>query len=275
MTHTATMPRVGQALSGVILLGIAVAAGIKGLMINVTYGSETGAGLVFGLADLAEMIIPIVAGVIGWSLQLRATAVICVAVSLFCATQYYSAHNGQHHAEQQHGASVYNDTGARITELQTQIASLDAQAASEAKNKGCGKQCKFFTERALSARQELAEARTARANAKPVEVAETGGVTSAIMMAAGIVILKALAWLSVPAMTLLGQAMKKTTSSQNEHVVVVAKKPRKRRAKKAKKPDWTKLETYAAPTPKAPKKLDGRTREARALKKMAVTAAND
>ncbi len=120
---------------------------------------------------------------------------------------------------------------------------------------------------ASDAAQKVQEARSARAVAKPVEVAADAGRTSTIKAGLFLVLIEALIWLSVPAMTLLGQAMKKQAPADPAPVVV--KKARKRKAKTVKK-DWTQPAAYSIP----PKKLDGRTREARSIKKMALRAAN-
>src|SRR5262245_26961110 len=85
------LPRWGQWATGGVMLAASLTAGGTGLVLNVSYGLETGlaAGLIYGLADFGKIIIPVVAAAIGWSRHLRITAAVCVAVSLWCATNYY------------------------------------------------------------------------------------------------------------------------------------------------------------------------------------------
>ncbi len=270
--HNATkLNRIGQWAFGSIALSLAVTAGAVGLTLNVAHGLKTGlaVGVIFGLADASKILIPIIGGAIGWTHQLRITAAICVAVSLWAATSYYADKHGAEHANQQHGASVYHDAEARIAELQAHAASLASLAALEGKKGGCGPNCRDLMKQASDAAQKVQEARSARAQTKPVEVAANAERNSAIETGLFLALVEVLTWFSVPAMAMLGQAMKKQAPAEPAPVVVKVRKPRKR--KPARK-DWTKLETYAAPPVK---KLDGRTREARALKKMAATVAND
>lgn len=224
------LPRWGQALSGAILLGIAVTAGVTGLTLNVSHGLQTGVatGLMFGLADVGKIVIPIVAGVIGWSRQLRLTAVICVAVSLWCAVNFYAGRQGQHHADQTHSAATYADAEARIAEMQAHAASLASLATLEGKKGGCGPNCRDLMTKATEAAQKVQEARAARATMKPVEVAANSDIKATIETGLFLALIEVLVWLSVPAMTLLGQAMRPTCKeSLQVPVVKKSRKPRK------------------------------------------------
>jgi hypothetical protein len=170
--------------AGLALLAIALAAGTLGLVLNVAHGLEAGlaAGIAFGLADGAKVLIPLTAGMIGWSRQMKITAAVCVTVSLWSAVNVYLDGAGSAFLAKSQGAEAYEAQARAITELEAEMARLTALAAAEAKNKGCGKNCKAVNDQAAAVRQQLAEARTARANAKPVEVS---GLAGLIAMASG------------------------------------------------------------------------------------------
>jgi hypothetical protein len=162
--------------AGLALLAIALAAGTLGLVLNVAHGLEA------GLADGAKVLIPLTAGMIGWSRQMKITAAVCVAVSLWSAVNVYLDGAGSAFLAKSQGAEAYEAQAKAITELEAEMARLTALAAAEVKNKGCGKNCKAVNDQAAAVRQQLAEARTARANAKPVEVS---GLAGLIAMASG------------------------------------------------------------------------------------------
>ncbi len=65
--------RWGKRLAGAALLAVAVIAGLTGMKLNISHGLEISkeAGLIFGLADMAKIILPIICGIIGWNLQTR------------------------------------------------------------------------------------------------------------------------------------------------------------------------------------------------------------
>lgn len=262
--NTTTIPRWGQWATGGTMLAVALTAGTLGLVLNVSHGLEAGlaAGIAFGLADVGKIIIPIVAGVIGWSTQMRATAVICVLVSVFCAVNYYADHSGRDLIAKQHGETVYADKAKAIAELEAEASRLSALAAEEAKRGGCKQNCRALMVQASEARQRLDTARTLRADAKPVEasglavmvsmasgakadnvVRSIGAVTAALFLA----LIELLVWLSVPAMRLLSQAAKKSEPVVEQ--VAVKKPAAKRKKAAARKPkskkDWTKLDAYA------------------------------
>lgn len=229
---TNKLNKLGQWTCGSAMLAVAVTAGTVGLLLNVSHGLQTGiaVGVLFGLADVSKILIPIIGGAIGWSRQLRITAAICVAASLFCAIQYYLGSNGQHRAEQQHGAIVYAERAKRIAELEKSVADLDAYAAVEARKGGCGSNCRALTVQAAETRQRLDTTRNERAEAKPVEIIANAGLTSVVQTGLFLVLIEALVWLSVPAMALLGQAMKKQAPVEAAKVVKEARKSRKARA---------------------------------------------
>lgn len=225
MMKSKALPIWAQWASGGALLLIALTAGATGLVLNVAHGLDAGpaAGLTFGLADLAKVVIPICAGVVGWSKQMRITAAICVAVSLWSAVNVYFDAAGGDLLAKQHGATVYAERAKRIVELEKSVADLDAYAAAEARKGGCGPNCRALTAQAAEARRRLDAARNERAEAKPVELSDlaaaiaiaTGRGAEGIAWGIGAVkallflaLLEGLVWLSVPAMQLLGEATK-------------------------------------------------------------------
>ena len=208
---------------GVSLLTIALAAGTLGLILNVSHGLEAGlaAGIAFGLADGAKVLIPLVAGLIGWTRQMRITAAICVAVSLWSATNVYLDGSGAAILAKQHASEAYADEAKAIAELEAEATRLSSLAAEEVKRKSCGPNCRALNEQGSAARQRLQEARAVKAEAKPVEIS---GLAAMIAMASGaatdgiargigavkallfLALIEVLVWLSVPAMALLSQA---------------------------------------------------------------------
>ncbi len=219
-----TLPRWAHYASGGVLMAVAVTAGGLSLTLNVAHGLETGlaAGIAFGLADIGKIVIPIVAGAIGWSRQMRITAVICVAVSLWCAVNYYADGQGRELLAREHGETVYTDAERHITELETEADRLSSLATEEARRGGCGPNCRGLMNQAASARQRLEAARSSRAALTPAEIgglaaiiaAVTGADTDRTARGLGAVkavlflaLIEALVWLSMPAMALLAMAM--------------------------------------------------------------------
>lgn len=221
-----TVPKLAKWAGGVTLLAIALAAGTLGLVLNVAHGLEAGlaAGIAFGLADLAKISIPLVARLIGWSRQMKITAAICVAVSLWSAINVYLDGAGAAILARQHASEAYTDKAKAIAELDAEVTRLSGLAAQEALKGGCGPNCLKLNEQASAARQRLLEARSAKAEAKPVEIS---GLVAMIAMASGagqdgiargigavkallfLVLIEVLVWLSVPAMALLSDARRR------------------------------------------------------------------
>lgn len=226
-------------LAGLALLAIALAAGTLGLVLNVTHGLEAGlaAGIAFGLADGAKVLIPLTAGIIGWSRQMKITAAICVAVSLWSAVNVYLDGAGSAFLAKQQDAEAYANQAKAIQEAEDEVARLTPLAKSEAKNKGCGKNCKAVNDQIEIARQDLAKARQARAATKPVEVS---GLASMIAMLSGasadeiargigavkaglfLLLIEALVWLSLPAMALLRDAANSRAKLKCTEIEIVA-----------------------------------------------------
>ncbi len=220
-----TLPRWAHYAAGSVLMAVAVTAGGLSLTLNVAHGLETGpaAGIAFGLADIGKIVIPIVAGAIGWSRQMRITAAICVAVSLWCAVNYYADRQGRQLLGREHGETVYADAEKHITELETEADRLSLLAAEEAKRGGCGPNCRALTNQAASARERLEAARKARAALTPVEVSGLAAMIGAFTrrdagrIARGLravkavmflALIEALVWLSMPAVALLAMPMR-------------------------------------------------------------------
>lgn len=271
MTKLTPSARIGQAISGGVLLSIAIAAGATGLYINVSHGLEVSmvAGILFGLADLTKIVLPIVAGAIGWKFQTRATALICVVVSLWCASNAYMSRADQNLAGKQHGADQYASAQSVVTEAKARVDALAAKATAEAANGGCGKICKAYRDDADKARQSLKEARTALKQATPVAV--SGYEQHKALVTAGmfLFLIEALVWLSVPAMTALQQALpaRKTVAKGKK-----ARKPAVRKSRTtAKKPNWATPEAYGIIKRTKSGKTDMRTREGRKLKAAAYS----
>jgi hypothetical protein len=226
------LPRWGKLVVGGVLLGVAATAGTISLVLNVSHGLEAGlaSGITFGLADIGKIIIPVVAGVVGWSGQLRVTTVVCVAVSLWCAVNYYADHHGRDLLAKDHGTSIYADTAKQIAELEAQAASLRSLAQQEGARKGCKRICQTLLAQAENAAKRLREARAAKVAIKPVEISglavmaamASGSQAEAIARGIGAVkaalflaLVEVLVWLSVPAMTLLYDATCVATASDS------------------------------------------------------------
>jgi hypothetical protein len=282
MSKFKEMPRWAQWSAGLGLLAVAVTAGGLSLVLNVSHGLEAGiaAAIAFGLGDVGKIIIPIVAGAIGWSRQMKITSAICVAVSLWCAVNYYADHYGRDMLTKQHEQQAYGDKAKAITELEAEVSRLTKLANDEAKKGGCGKNCKAVNDQVADAQRKLADARKEKATAKPVEIS---GLATMIAMATNanadtvarglgmmkaalfLLLIECLVWLSVPAMTLLRQEKK---AEEKKTSPVVAKimadaleaKPIRtreqrseaarrgwetRRAKQASK--WTTIDAYLEP----------------------------
>ena len=223
MRKDLALPRWVRYAAGGVLMAVAVTAGGLSLTLNVMHGMEAGlaAGIAFGLADIGKILLPVVAGIIGWSRQMRATAAICVAVSLWSAVNVYLDGAGRDLLVKQHGALVYAEAGKQITELEREAASLRSLAAAEAGKGGCRQNCRALTEQASRAAAELRKARAARAELRPVEIS---GLAAMVAMASGenpegvargiaaikallfLALIEVLVWLSVPAMVLLLQS---------------------------------------------------------------------
>jgi hypothetical protein len=240
--QTTSIPRWGQWVAGSVLLSIATAAGVTGLTINVAHGLDIRpeAGILFGLADLTKLVLPIVCGIVGWTLQTRAVAVVCVVTSLFCAVTAFNGGADKQMAGKQHDAGQYLAAQASVTRIEAEITKLDAQAADEAKRGGCGKQCKFLAERSDKARQALTQAKETLKAAKPVAISENAFLVSRISSVLFLVLIEALVWMSVPAMQLMTRPAPKAEKPKK------APKPAaKKKAKSAPKKRWTSKQTVA------------------------------
>lgn len=245
MTNTKPMPRWGQWAAGSVLLTVALAAGCTGLALNVQHGLAGGwaPAVVYGLADIGKMLIPLVCGFIGWRFHSRIAAAVCVATSIWCAVNAWQSVNAgkESAAVQQQTAWTASqaDAGriraelASITETGTATALADAAAQAtaraddEAKNGGCRKRCldaraeaAALTERAGKAerRAELEtklEAVTAKAESSggPAKAAGGSGMVDALLFLA---LIELLVWLILPATELLRAASAAVPAPQPE-----------------------------------------------------------
>lgn len=233
MPNTITAPRWGQYCAGGALLAIALACGATGLIINVTHGlaiSAAGAVL-FGLADLARIACPFAAALLGWSRQIRITALIATAISVYCALTAQQANHGAHHAAQSGQAAAYAASQADAARIRAELAAITEtgsasalteaarlatkRAEDESANGGCRKRCldaraeaERLTERAgKSARREALEQRLDGLKAQtvaPVKVErEWRGLVDGL---AAILLIETLVWLSIPGIGLIAAA---------------------------------------------------------------------
>ncbi len=87
MSQQTSLPIWAQWTFGLALMTIAVAAGLLGLIINFTYGlqSDVKTAVLYGLADLGKIVIPVVCAAVGWRLYTRGVVLVCLAVSLWAA----------------------------------------------------------------------------------------------------------------------------------------------------------------------------------------------
>lgn len=176
MTKHKTLPRWGQWATGSVLLTVALAAGITGLTLNVRHGLETGlaAGIIFGLADIGKIVIPLTAAAIGWTFQTRATAVICVIVSVWCAINLYADQHGRQLLQRQSQATAWSGAQQDLTRARAELASIaetgspeslrqlakaaNERAAREEGNGGCGKRCEAAKAEAAQFAQRAGQA---------------------------------------------------------------------------------------------------------------------
>lgn len=224
MSNVTPTARGAQWAGGLTLLTLAVGAGGVGLALNVRHGLEAGAAqaITYGLADIAKITIPIIAGWIGWNSHLRITAAVCVAVSLWCATNAWLDYNGRRSIDAQQQTVNADTARAELARIRTELAAIaetgspaallaaarlqSDTAASEAKNGGCLKRCSDaqkaaaeLTERAGKAERkaklegELAAAKAKAEAAKPAVEARSTGLVDAVLFLA---LVELLVWLS-------------------------------------------------------------------------------
>lgn len=262
MKKSTKISRAAQAISGFSLLAVALTVGLTGMKLNVDNGLKTGveAAIIFAAADAARMILPLVCGIIGWTKQMKAVAIICVAASLFCAVTAFMSGADQNQAEKQAGADRYAAAQADVTKAEDRVRALDAQVLQEGKNKGCGPVCKALKQEAAQARTELTATKAKAETAKPVAVSGNETLESRIKAFLLLLIVEATVWLSIPAMTCLTNAFSRERGT---------KKP-SRAQKKAPRRAKAPAKITEANTPRVTKagKVDGRTKQGRALKQV-------
>jgi hypothetical protein len=166
-------------------------------------------------------------GIVGWTKQMRLTALVCILASLWAASNAYLDAAGRELLANQHGQTVYADADRLIAELEAEAASFRELALEEGARGGCKANCRALTAQAAEASQRLQEARKARSALKPVEA--SGFAVMVAMVAGGdpnriarglgavkatlfIALVEALVWLSVPAVALLGAALSQRRS---------------------------------------------------------------
>lgn len=258
MRKTNTAPLWGQWAAGATLLAIALTTGGVGLLINVTHGMERGpaAAILFGLADAARIALPFAAVLLGWSRQVKLTAAICTAISLYCAASAMIAGHDARHARQTGQAEAYaanRDDAGRIraelagiresgnpVTLRQQAAQAGERAAAEEKSgKGGRYQAALAEQAELTRRADLADRRAAleaRLDAlgaagktlAPAAIEASGrGWIDAL---AAILLVETLVWLSIPGLSLLAASRKPKPRPRAAKPKTEAKPKRKAKA---------------------------------------------
>jgi hypothetical protein len=226
-----TTSRWAKWAGGGVLLAIALGAGITGLTLNVSHGLKTSLaqGVIYGLGDIGKIVVPVVAGIIGWNRQMRGVVLICVVASIWCAVNYYADANGAALLAGQNQAALLGQTERNIAELEAEVRAARALANIEAKRKKCGPECRRLQERADRLAADLESARGKREGQGPAKTSglallagTTFGVSTdvaaqwkdVIGAALFLVLIESLVWLSVPAMVLLAHARCRETALQ-------------------------------------------------------------
>lgn len=262
---TTKISRVAQAISGFSLLAVALTVGLTGMKLNIDNGLKTGveAAVIFAAADAARMILPLVCGVLGWTKQMKAVALVCVAASLFCAVTAFLSGADQHRAEKQAAADHYAAIQADVVKADDRVRSLDTQVVDEGKNKGCKSICQALQREAAQARTELAAAKAKAETVHPVAVSSGETLETRIKAFLLLLIVESTVWLSIPAMTCLRSAFTGPKPT-------VRKKRTTAKPKKIKVADKTNVIELAPRLTKAGN-IDRRSKAARAVKRVVGT----
>jgi hypothetical protein len=130
-----------------------------GLSINFTHGlqSDVKTAVLYGLADLGKIVIPVVCEAVGWQLYTRGVVFVCPPVSLWAAANYYADIQGRQLLAAEDQAVRYNDARKDVERAQAELARISEtgqaaalrQAAAEAQAKaeresirgGCARKC--------------------------------------------------------------------------------------------------------------------------------------
>lgn len=267
-THT-SMPVWAQWAAGVTLLTVAIVAGATGLVLNVRHGLEAGIApaIAYGLADIGKLIIPMACVWIGWNMRLKLTCALCVATSIWCATNAWLDFNARKASAGEQQATIWNGAKADADRIRADLAAIsetgtsaslleaarqaNARADDEKKNGGCLKRCLDarndagkLTERAgVAERRERLEGQLrevkveATASGGPAAVRGNTGIVDAVLFLG---LIEGLVWLNMTGMGMLQTAMAGRA------------KPKAKRETKVK----------AEAKPKATRRLSGRDQQA-------------
>jgi len=128
MTKHSKLSRPAQWISGIVLMMLAVSAGLLSLYFNLSSGLALGVGIAiaFGLSDVAKIVLPIVCAAIGWTAHLRLAYYTATIVSIVCAVCYLADRFGTDLVSKERANQGYEDNGRRIAELESRLS--DAQA---------------------------------------------------------------------------------------------------------------------------------------------------
>lgn len=261
MSKRTTAPRAGQWAAGATLLAVALATGGVGLFINISHGLERGpaAAALFACADIARIALPFAAAIIGWSRQLRVTAIACTAISLYCVGSALFGGHEARHAAQATAATAYADHRADVARVRDRLAAIRETGGAEAlkaeaaqtlkRTEGC-KDCRTLRDRAAELTRRAGEAETrdtltaelarltasgAALAATPIEASGKGVIDALVAM----LLVETLVWLSIPGLRMIAAAH--------------AARPRRKATPKATAKPAAKTRRKAAPRPATPK----------------------
>jgi hypothetical protein len=271
------LPVWAQYASGIALLLVALTAGGLSLAVNVAAGLSVGVAVAFayGLSDCGKMLLPVVSAGIGWNKHTKTAYVATSIVSVMCAAVYLADQHGSTVVTAEHRADIRTASTATVTDLESQLARLQAAADAEA-GSGYGPEWRKLNDAALKTSERLADSRKDSA-VSPTDFAGSSVLLasltgfSAIQAAKGVALAKTIAALIVmellvhlagAASRLIGQAMtaRKAKTAESKATggdvapatesqpaadrPAAQSQPRDQKGRSAPK-DWTKAEAYA------------------------------
>lgn len=284
MTKHKPLSRVAQWISGIVLMMLAIAAGLLSLYFNLSSGLALGLGIAiaFGLSDVAKIVLPIVCQAIGWTKHLRLAYYTATAVSIICAVCYLADQFGSDIIGKERANQSYVDTGNRIQELQERLSAAQAMVVAEASKGGCGPRCEALKDDVKAIDTQLIEARSSRpatttekvdgkatvfAWATGAETNATSRGTIVVLIIAALLMGEMLCHTSAAAAQMIGEAMKPRKKATIRKFRKVASKPKRKTERQVEM-----LKKFAE-TPKLTKsgRIDGRSKSAKAVKRVVGT----
>lgn len=123
MQEIATKPQWGKWIGGSALLALAILAGGASLVINVIFGTQNSvmAGIVYGMADAGKILLLICCSWIGWTWRERTILVVCVILSVYCATRYWLDTQGQVMMARQGQAQAWQGAQADLKRIRSDL----------------------------------------------------------------------------------------------------------------------------------------------------------